>query len=183
MIYSSLCSLLTSSLLCYHTSMGITLKLFNSQLTFSVRLFCKHVSPRSCFFLQLFSDFLFCLRHPTVITFCSQQKMMNDVDWICFLVFTKIYFLLSTQNDFSFQQKTFLVFITEHILFSPQFVFWCQLKSFSVFNQNHFLVSSRNHFLLSPKINFGCHRKSILVFIQNLYLLSTEIKFSFQPPY
>ena len=163
MIYSSLCSLLTSSLLCYHTSMGITWKLFNSQLTFSVRLLCKHVSPRSRFFLWLFSDFLFCLRHPTVIIFCSwqkiilrsQQKMMNDFDWICFLVFTKIHFLLSTQNDFSFQQKTFLVFITEHILFSPQFVFWCQLKSFSVFNQNQFW--------LSPEINFGFHPESFFV--------------------
>ena len=177
MIYSRLCPLLTSSILCYH--MGITWKLFNSQLTFSVRLLCKHVSPRSRFFLWLFSDFLFCLRHPTVIVFCSwqkiilrsQQKMMNDFDWLLFLVFTKIHFLLSTQNNFSFQQKTFLVFITEHISFSPQFVFLVstkiifrfQPKSFFGVIQKSFFVVTQNQFWLSPEINFGFHPESFFV--------------------
>jgi len=114
--------------------------------------------------------------HPTVIVFCSwqkiilrsqKQKMMNDFDWILFLVFTKIHFLLSTQNNFSFQQKTFLVFITEHISFSPQFVFLVstkiifrfQPKSFFGVIQKSFFVVTQNQFWSSPEINFGFHLK------------------------
>jgi len=63
---------------------------------------------------------------------CSQQKMMIDFDWILFLVFTKIHFSLSTENNFSFQQKTIFVF-----------------------NENHFLFSSQNIFRFHPNLFFG----------------------------